>query len=81
MITLRGWIGFGAGSSYFDATIEVSDASGKALAEMTIDKNSWPLGGILASAQTTGKFMQAAAEYFPTELKAAKMRGPRPPNR
>jgi Domain of unknown function (DUF4410) len=46
---LRLFVGMGAGSSYFDATVQFSDgATGASLGSLTVDKNSWALGGIMA---------------------------------
>jgi Domain of unknown function (DUF4410) len=74
--SLRLWIGFGAGSSYFDATTVLSDAeTGATLGQLTTDKNSWALGGILASAQTVDTFMQGAAQKIAAQLSAGK-KGP-----
>ena len=42
---LRFWVGMGAGSSYFDATTDLSDCeSGQALGQVITGKNSWALG-------------------------------------
>ena len=72
---LRLWIGFGAGGSYFDATVTFTDlATGEVLGTMSIDKNSWALGGAIASAQTVETFMQSAAKKIAMELESAKLR-------
>lgn len=72
---LRFWIGFGAGSSYFDATVEITDATtGDVLGTITVDKNSWALGGAIASGQTVETFMQGAAKKIAMELESAKLR-------
>ena len=69
----RLWIGMGAGSSYFDAQVVLADgATGECLGELVVDKNSWPLGGGLASKQTVDTFMQGAAEKLARELAKAK---------
>ena len=73
---LRLWIGMGAGSSYFAATTELSDAAtGNALGSVTTDKNSWPLGGAIASAQTVQSFMEGAAGKIAEQLRDAKRAG------
>lgn len=70
---LRLWIGFGAGSSYFDATVRFTDSdSGSALAEVVVDRNSWGGGGMLAAGQTVESFMQAAAEKIAAEVQKAR---------
>ncbi len=60
---LRLFVGMGAGSSYFDANVRFSDGvSGKSLGTITVDKNSWALGGGLAAMQTVDTYMQEGAE-------------------
>jgi hypothetical protein len=70
---LRLFIGFGAGSSYFDATVDLSDnATGERLAQVVVDKNSWGLGGAIAASQNVEGFMQGAAEKIATDLAKSK---------
>ena len=65
-------IGFGAGSSYFAAIIRVSDsASGAPIGTIKVDKNSWALGGGIASGQTVESFMTGAGQTLAAELKEA----------
>lgn len=60
---LRFMVGMGAGSSYFDANVKFSDGtSGKNLGTITVDNNSWALGGGLAATQTVDSYMKAGAE-------------------
>ena len=60
---LRFMIGMDAGSSYFDANVRFSDGkNGKNLGILTVDKNSWALGGGLAAAQTVDSYMKSGAE-------------------
>ena len=60
---LRLLIGMGAGSSYFDANVRFSDGgTGKSLGTITVDKNSWALGGGLAATQTVDSYMKQGAE-------------------
>jgi hypothetical protein len=60
---LRLLIGMGAGSSYFDATIRISDGGTDAvLNTLKADKNSWGLGGAMAASQTVDTFMEEAAK-------------------
>ena len=65
---LRALVGFGAGSSYFDADVRFIDgASGKVVGTMKADKNSWGLGGGLAAGQTPETFMKGAAKTVAEE--------------
>lgn len=65
---LRFFVGMGAGSSYFDADVHFTDgATGKSLGTIKVDKNSWGLGGGLASGQTPESFMQGSAKKVATE--------------
>lgn len=74
--SLRLWIGMGAGSSYFEATTELSDAeSGESLGLVATDKNSWALGGAIAATQTVQSFMQGAAEKIAVQIRESK-KGP-----
>lgn len=66
---LRMIVGMGAGSSYFDATIEFKDSAGAELGKILADKNSWGLGGALAMAQTVDVFMDEAANKAATEAR------------
>lgn len=71
--TARLIVGMGAGSSYLDATIEVRDAqTGELLGTVSVDKNSWVLGGGLAATQTPEAFMEEAARKIAAELKKSK---------
>jgi hypothetical protein len=65
---LRLLIGMGAGSSYFDANVRLTDGTGKALSTIVVDKNSWGLGGIGAATQTVDTFMVAGAEKTAKEV-------------
>lgn len=70
----RGLTGF-AGQTHFDAVIDVSDArSGRVLATLRIDRNSWPLpvGASVSTVQTTHFFMNEAARKIASELTAKK---------
>ncbi|MDJ0926627.1 MAG: DUF4410 domain-containing protein [Gammaproteobacteria bacterium] len=69
----RFMIGLGAGSSYFDAIIRFSDnKSGESLGKMIIDKNSWALGGGIASGQTVEGYMNNAANRVSEEIVEAR---------
>ena len=66
-------VGMGAGSAYFDVSVEFREAaSGSLLATMLVDKNSWPLGGMIAAAQSPQAFMQEAAKRVAKELDGVK---------
>lgn len=71
--TLRLLIGFGAGSSYFDAIVNLKDAqTGEKIGDIVVDKNSWALGGGVAAAQDVNSHMQSAAETIAENLANAK---------
>jgi hypothetical protein len=60
---LRFLVGMGAGSSYFDANVRLTDgATGKTLSTLKVDKNSWGMGGAMASAQNVDSFMDQGAK-------------------
>jgi len=66
---LRLLIGFGAGSSYFDALVRFRDVdSGVLLGTVEVDKNSWPLGGGIAAFQTGEAQLKNAAMRVAEEL-------------
>ncbi|HXJ40562.1 MAG TPA: DUF4410 domain-containing protein [Bryobacteraceae bacterium] len=74
--TLRLLVGFGAGSSYFDAMVQLSDAeSGNVIASASTDNNSWALGGGLAATQTVQSFMDLSATRIAARLRDGK-KGP-----
>ena len=65
---LRLFVGMGAGSSYFDADVRLSDGgSGRSLGVLRADKNSWGLGGGIAAGQTVEVFMRGAAHKTAAE--------------
>ncbi len=58
----------GAGSSYLDGEAVFRDATtNKAVGRIVIDKNSWPLGGAIASMQTAERFAEGAAGQVASE--------------
>ena len=66
---LKLWVGFGAGSTYFDAKVELFDMlKGDSLGQIDVDRNSWALGGAIAASQTVDQFMREAAEKVASEL-------------
>jgi Domain of unknown function (DUF4410) len=77
--TLRLLVGFGAGSSYFDAMVQLTDAeSGNVIASASTDNNSWALGGGLAATQTVPSFMELSATRIAARLRDGK-KGPMAP--
>jgi Domain of unknown function (DUF4410) len=76
--TLRLLIGMGAGSSYFDASVQLSDSeTDSVLASATTGNNSWVLGGGLAATQTVASFMDLSATRIAARLRDGK-KGPAP---
>jgi len=70
---LKAIVGFGAGSTYFDSDVSLSDyASKNVLGEISVDKNSWALGGGIAAGQSVDQFMNEAAQKIAQELVKAK---------
>ena len=70
---MRFWVGMGAGSSYLDAEVNFGDnLNQQELGTIKVDKNSWFLGGGLASGQTVEAFMQVASQKIAKELVRAK---------
>lgn len=73
----RLFIGLGAGSSYFDSRVMVSDnLSKQEIGEVLVDKNSWFLGGGLAATQSVESYMQGAAEKIAKQMALAKRTSP-----
>lgn len=66
-------VGFGAGSSYFDATTTLTDAGSQTqIGTIVTDKNSWALGGAIAATQNVHSFMNGAADKIARELSDLK---------
>ena len=73
-VAARMLIGFGAGSSHFDAKVYFRDNRTKqVLGEINVDQMSWALGGALAGAQDVKSHMTVAASKIANELKASKL--------
>lgn len=67
-------IGLGAGSTYFDAVVSVTDgATGNELGTIVVDKNSWVLGGVISASQNVEGFMRGGAQKIARELYVAKV--------
>ena len=65
----RYMIGFGAGSSYLNATIRLRDGNtNEEIGVIKVDKNSWALGGGYASGQTPQHFMEGTAKKIAKEI-------------
>jgi hypothetical protein len=76
-IVARGLTGF-AGQTHFEAVVTIVDAtSGKQIARIDVDRNSWPLpvGASASTLQTTNFFMEGAAKKVAEELLAVRKRG------
>lgn len=66
-------IGLGAGSTYFDAIVRVSEGGGDApIGQIIVDKNSWALGGAISAAQNIESFMRGGAKKTADQLYQAK---------
>lgn len=75
-IVARGLTGF-AGQTHFEAVVIITDAaSGREIARVEVDRNSWPLpvGASASTLQTTNFFMENAAKKVADELLAARKR-------
>jgi len=63
----------GMGSANFDAIVRFVDGdSGKELTQITVDKNTWFFGGLMAAAQDVEDFINSAAEKVAEETIKAK---------
>lgn len=70
----RLFVGMGAGSSYFDAVVNVRDPETRnVLGSIVVDRNSWVLGGGIAAGQNVDNFMRKGAQKVADELKTAKL--------
>jgi hypothetical protein len=68
---MRLMIGFGAGSSEFDATAVFTDGkSGKSLGTIVADKSSWALGGGIAATQDAESFIPSVSKHIAKETAA-----------
>lgn len=62
-------VGFGAGSSRFDARFDALDGNtNKQIGSMIADKNSWVLGGGLAAGQDADSYMPGIAKKVAQEI-------------
>jgi ribosomal silencing factor RsfS len=68
-------LGFGAGSSRFDAKINIRDNNTKELlGSIDVNKMSWLLGGAIVGSQDVKSHMNAAASKIADECANAKKR-------
>ena len=75
-LVARGLTGF-AGQTHFEAVVTIVDAaSGRQIARIDVDRNSWPLpvGASASTLQTTNFFMNGAAKKVADELLAVRQR-------
>jgi hypothetical protein len=76
-VTFRRTIGLGAGSCYFDASVEIKDGkTGKLLGTVTVDRSSFVLGGDIAASETPEVFMEQAARRIAKEIGKIRSGGP-----
>lgn len=62
-------IGYGIGSSHFDAVVEIADHfNGDTIGQINVDKNSWWPGGPIAVPQTVDVLMNEAAKKIADQL-------------
>ncbi|MGL5719700.1 MAG: DUF4410 domain-containing protein [Alphaproteobacteria bacterium] len=72
---LRVMVGFGAGSSCFDAKVLLKDnATKRTLGEIDVNKMSWALGGMIAGVQDVNSHMISGASSIASECARAKNR-------
>ncbi|MEM7220754.1 MAG: DUF4410 domain-containing protein [Pseudomonadota bacterium] len=65
-------VGLGAGSTHFEAEVTFVDSeTGETLGNLSVDKNSWALGGAIAASQSVEDFMTAAARKIAKEMSQA----------
>jgi Domain of unknown function (DUF4410) len=69
----RAFLGMGFGMAFLEANVSFRDNKGNIIGTIKVDKNSWPLGGIIAASQSTHSFMGGAADKIAEEaLKLAR---------
>jgi hypothetical protein len=67
--SLRLFVGFGAGRSYFTGTVNFRDGTtSKTIGQMTIDKASYGAGGSIAAIQDPNYLMRVTAEKIAEEI-------------
>jgi len=75
-VTFRRMIGMGAGSCYFDASVEIKDGkTGKLLGTVIVDRSSFILGGDIAASETPEVFMEHAARRIAKEIRKIRSGG------
>jgi len=67
---LRTFVGFGCGSSYLDAVVKFYDGStNEQIGVINVNRNSWVLGGVMASGQDPSSYMKEASKKIAGEVK------------
>ncbi|WP_341747440.1 MULTISPECIES: DUF4410 domain-containing protein [unclassified Candidatus Tisiphia] len=70
---MRTLIGFGVGSSHFNAKINIKDnETKKLLGSIDANKMSWALGGVIAGSQDVKSHMNSVASNIACECEIAK---------
>jgi hypothetical protein len=63
----RIWLGMGFGMAFLEATVSFRDSNGRSIGTIKVDRNSWPMGGAIAAAQSPQTFMNGAADTVAEE--------------
>jgi hypothetical protein len=72
---MRTLVGFGVGSSKFEAKVNIRDNETKQhLGSIDVNKMSWALGGVIAGTQDVKSHMNSAASKIADECAVAKKR-------
>jgi pyruvate/2-oxoacid:ferredoxin oxidoreductase alpha subunit len=66
-VAKRMLLGMGFGMAVFEATVEFRDNKGVTIGTIKVDKNSWPLGGVIGAVEKPEDFMEGAAEKVAEE--------------
>jgi hypothetical protein len=72
-VAKRMLLGMGFGMAVFEANVEFRDSKGSVIGTIKVDKNSWPLGGVIGAVEKPEDFMEGAAEKVAEE--AGKLTG------
>jgi hypothetical protein len=66
-VAKRMLVGMGFGMAVFEANVEFRDSKGLPIGMIKVDKNSWPLGGIIGAVSKPEDFMEGAAQKVAEE--------------
>jgi hypothetical protein len=66
-VAKRMLLGMGFGMAVFEATVEFRDSKGVTIGTIKVDKNSWPMGGVIGAVEKPEDFMEGAAEKVAEE--------------